>query len=245
MSGSLFATGIGNGRTNQDYYGSVSSVFPDASPDLVSYAEQAAQANGVPVSLFLSQIGVESSWNTNAPGGLTQITPATAANPGFGLGSLNTSTPEAQIDSAAQYDAALYNATGSWGGALTAYNAGYGNWLNGTATPTAAYQNLIDQANNTYGQGFNGSGVPVNQASYATGPSGGSDYPLDAQANPYGASGWLQSINPAHWIVGLETWAENGAIKVAVILVGLVFLVAGLFILGGGKPRDVIALAAE
>lgn len=92
--------------------------------ELQAYAAQAAQREGVPVNMFLWQIGKESSWNPNArnplPGstatGLGQFTAATAKD--FNLNPLD---PYASLDAAAKYDAQLYKKTGSWGAALEKY----------------------------------------------------------------------------------------------------------------------------
>lgn len=88
--------------------------------DYQATAAAAAQANGVPVPLFLWQIGQESSWNPNAmngnAAGIAQFMPSTAKS--FGINPLD---PTSSLNAAAQYDAQLYKQTGSWQGALTSY----------------------------------------------------------------------------------------------------------------------------
>lgn len=85
-------------------------------------AVSAANKYGVPVNMFLWQIGKESSWNPNAKNpkssatGIAQFTAATAKD--FNLNPLD---PYASLDAAAKYDAMLYKKTGSWQGALEKY----------------------------------------------------------------------------------------------------------------------------
>lgn len=89
--------------------------------DLQAYAVQAAQANNVPVNMFLWQIGQESSWNPNAVNGqyqgLGQIGPAAAQDTGLA----NPFDPQANLDAAAKYDAMMFQQTGNWQDALTKY----------------------------------------------------------------------------------------------------------------------------
>lgn len=90
--------------------------------ELQAYAAQAAQREGVPVNMFLWQIGKESSWNPNATNpnstasGIAQFTKGTASD--FNL---NPFDPYASLDAAAKYDAQLYQKNGSWGAALEKY----------------------------------------------------------------------------------------------------------------------------
>jgi hypothetical protein len=90
-------------------------------------AAQDAQTYGVPTNLFLAQIQQESSFNPDpsggvSGGGIAQIQPATANNPGYGLSSVNPLDPTAALAFAAQYDAALYQANGdNWVTALQKY----------------------------------------------------------------------------------------------------------------------------
>lgn len=87
-------------------------------------AVAAANRYGVPVDMFLWQIGQESSWNPNArnplpgstSGGLAGFIKPTAD--AFGIDRFN---PEQALDAAAKYDAQLYKQTGSWKAALTKY----------------------------------------------------------------------------------------------------------------------------
>lgn len=85
-------------------------------------AVAAANKYGVPVNMFLWQIGKESSWNPNAKNpnssatGIAQFTKATAQD--FGIDPLD---PYASLDAAAKYNAQLYKREGSWQGALESY----------------------------------------------------------------------------------------------------------------------------
>ena len=86
------------------------------------YAVSAAQKYGVPVDMFLWQIGQESGWDPNARNpkstatGLGQFVKGTAE-----MFKINPLDPYASLDAAAKYDAQLYRETGSWKGALERY----------------------------------------------------------------------------------------------------------------------------
>ncbi len=117
--------------------------------DLQAYAAQAAQANGVPVNMFLWQIGQESGWNPNATNststatGLGQFVQGTAAQ--FGI---NPTNPYQSLDAAAKYDAQLYQQNGGdWAGALRQY----GTLANASSDTMAQFQNALgaDQAPQT------------------------------------------------------------------------------------------------
>lgn len=92
--------------------------------DYKAYAAAAAKREGVPVDMFLWQIGKESSWNPNAKnpiegntsGGIAGFIDGTAKQ--FGIDKWN---PYQSIDAAAKYDAQLYKQKGSWEAALTSY----------------------------------------------------------------------------------------------------------------------------
>ena len=108
--------------------------------DYQNYAVQQANAYGIPPSLFLWQIGQESGWNPNAQsttssaGGLGQFINSTAAQ--FGI---NKFDPYQSLQAAAQYDALLYQQTGSWQGALTKY----GTLANAPSSVMQSFQNVM------------------------------------------------------------------------------------------------------
>jgi TrbL/VirB6 plasmid conjugal transfer protein/Transglycosylase SLT domain len=93
--------------------------------DLQAIGQAAAAKYGVPWNIFQAQIQGESGWNPNigcnATGacGLGQFIPGTAAQYG-----VNVSDATSSLYGAAQYDAALFQQTGSWAGALTKYTGG-------------------------------------------------------------------------------------------------------------------------
>lgn len=110
--------------------------------ELQAAAVSAANKYGIPVNMFLWQIGKESSWNPNAknpaPGstatGLGQFIATTAKD--FNLNPLD---PIASLDAAAKYDAMLYKQTGSWQGALEKYGTLHG----ATAIDMAGFQGAL------------------------------------------------------------------------------------------------------
>lgn len=97
--------------------------------------QNASQQTGVPLSL-LSAVAQQETGGTNNPDiavsstgavGLMQILPSTAASPGYGITPLASSLltdPNTNATFAAQYLQALYNKTGSWAGAISAYSGG-------------------------------------------------------------------------------------------------------------------------
>lgn len=98
-----------------------------ATGNLRAAAVQAAQANGVPVNVFLALVNQESGWNTNAVSGvgacgLTQLMPATAR----ALGVSNPSDPVQNLNAGARYLGEQIRTFGSLPLALAAYNAGPG-----------------------------------------------------------------------------------------------------------------------
>lgn len=95
-------------------------------------ARYQAQRAGVPEDLFLALVQQESGFNPNARSsagafGYTQVMPATAKSPGFGVAPLRNNSPEENMRFGADYLKAMLN---RYGGnvpkALAAYNAGPG-----------------------------------------------------------------------------------------------------------------------
>ena len=93
----------------------------------------ASSQTGVPVAILRAQALQESSGNVNArnpsgAGGLYQILPSTARDPGYGITPLSDADrfdPDKSAMFAAQYDKALYNANGqNWNAALSQYSGG-------------------------------------------------------------------------------------------------------------------------
>lgn len=96
---------------------------------LKSYAEQQANAYGVPPQLFTNLISTESGWNPYAVGaageqGIAQLMPGTA--PG-----INRFDPFQSLAFSAQLLRSYFDRFGSWDMAVAAYNAGpRGNFSN-------------------------------------------------------------------------------------------------------------------
>lgn len=98
-------------------------------------AAEIARAYGIPEDLFIRQIEVESGFNPRAvspagAGGIAQIMPATARQPGFGITPISDQDrfdPEASLRFGAQYMRAMLDRyDGDQARALAAYNAGFG-----------------------------------------------------------------------------------------------------------------------
>lgn len=100
-----------------------STAAPTTAANLIAYAQQEAQANGLDPSIFVRQIQEESGFNPNAyspasgASGIAQI--VTAGHPG-----VNPWDPYAAISYAAQLDASYVKQFGSYDLMLAAYNAG-------------------------------------------------------------------------------------------------------------------------
>lgn len=93
-------------------------------PDYHAIAAQKAAQYGVPVSVFLKQIGQESGFSPTAHSsagadGIAQFIPSTAKAYG-----VNTRDPVSSLDGAARMDATLIKQYGSVARALSAYNSG-------------------------------------------------------------------------------------------------------------------------
>lgn len=171
----------------------------------------AANAYGIPSSLFTAQIGQESSFNPNAQNGnatgIAQFMPGTAASLG-----VDPTDPISSLYGAAKYDAQLYSQYGSWQTALQKY----GTTAGGNAPNVNA---LAEQA--------------------------------DAGAS------WLNSIpfigSPLANLVNTSnpvksTTQELGSLldivtnvpRVISIVVGLILLIAGLFMLGARPAVQIV-----
>ena len=115
--------------------------------DLVALATEKAQKYGIPVSLFLAQIQLESSWDVYAVSsagaqGLGQLMPDTAA----GLGCDDPFDPEQNLEASAKYMHGLYEQFGDWNYALAAYNGGPNSITPGEPLPGWA-QEYIELVN--------------------------------------------------------------------------------------------------
>jgi hypothetical protein len=215
---------------------------PQSSP-YYNDAVAAAQQYGVPVNLFLNQISVESGWNPTAINpssgatGIAQFLPSTASNAGYGISPFDPTNPSASLNAAAQYDSALYAQTGSWGQALAAYAQGLGNVQNGNAYNNLSpqYQQLVQQA-----QQYDAQGNPANGSNYYSGNYPGNGYG-GVIANANGGSNTGSSGTGI--LSGFQGWLAQSAGNVVIVILGVVFVAGGLFLLGGGKPSQLIAAA--
>lgn len=177
--------------------------------DLYSpYATQMAQQYGVPTNLFLWQIGQESSWDPNAhnstPGstatGLGQFINSTAQS--FGIDPTN---PYQSLQAAAQYDAQLYNQTGSWPAAMQAY----GTTSGGTQIPSGVLDTATSGVDATIQRllGIYSTRAPAEAAGV------GNQAELDAWNSSWGGA-----------ISKFETWISGGIERVGIVILGIVII---------------------
>jgi soluble lytic murein transglycosylase-like protein len=106
--------------------------WPSGSEPYQGAIKQAAQANGVPVSILAWLFWKESRYNPDIIDGtirsrvgalgIAQFMPATAEDEG-----IDPLDPSQAIPAAASYLARLYRSAGTWAAALAAYNWGIGN----------------------------------------------------------------------------------------------------------------------
>lgn len=158
-------------------------------------ARRIAAEEGVDPALFMGLIQQESQWNPQARSpvgafGLTQIMPATAANPGFGLRGLSgdqLNDPIAQLRFGARYLKTMLNRyDGNVDKALASYNWGAGNVDKYGVDPdsmpaeTRGYLHKVKG----FADDFGTSGNP-----YAIKPSVGDDYGTSALGT-YGYDGY-------------------------------------------------------
>lgn len=206
--------------------------------DLQDYATRQATAFGIPPSLFLWQLGQESSWNPNATSdagvhlGIGQFDLPTAAQ--FGL--TDRTNPYASIDAAAQYDAQLYAQTGSYQKMLAGYGTAFTpsspQSVNDAATAainnsaaTNYFSRLWDGILNSFGFG---PGVPTLHAD-------GTVTPASPNNNQRG------NILDVGSAVSLQGWLTRGT----AIFVGLILIAGGVYLFGAGRAPLIIKEALK
>lgn len=100
--------------------------LPEGPSELRTIAIQAANAHGLPQSLFLRLVAAESAWNPRAISpkgavGLAQLMPSTARDL-----NVNPHDPRQNLLGGAKYLRMQFERFGTWELALAAYNAGPG-----------------------------------------------------------------------------------------------------------------------
>lgn len=188
--------------------------MPFSVPVLQDYAKQAAAQYGVPESLFLWQIGQESSWNPNAYNannggtpaiGIAQFQPATAQQYG-----VNPYDPVSSLFGAAKYDAALHDKYGTWNSALTHYGT-----IHDSKTAVAAQSALM---------GNGGSGNAPNASDY----SSFSDWTADYSKWAKKLLSWTPAGIAADGVDAVASGAENYAKRIAIALLGISLIWVGV-----------------
>jgi soluble lytic murein transglycosylase-like protein len=102
----------------------IAEGFVATTAELKTYAEQQANAYGIPPDIFLNLITTESNWNPSAISpanaqGIAQLEPGTAPN-------IDRFNPFESLKFAAQLLSSYFAKYGDWSLALAAYNAGPG-----------------------------------------------------------------------------------------------------------------------
>jgi len=178
--------------------------------DYRALATKAAQERGIDPNLYLALIQQESGFNPTAESpvgayGLTQVMPATASDPGWGIAPLsNRDDPNEQIRFGADYlDAMLGRYDGDTSKALAAYNWGAGNadkWdgdLSSLPEETQGYiRNITANAGLPDGPTLSraGAGLPLDTRGY---PDKGRDMPPEIPSfyeDEY-ADNWLGRVS--------------------------------------------------
>lgn len=109
--------------------------------DYKQLADQMADRFGVSRDLFRGLIQQESGWNPQAQSrvgafGLTQVMPATAKQPGYGVRPMQSNDPQEQLRFGAEYLSKMLDLNGGdIDKALASYNAGYGAVLKAGGVP--------------------------------------------------------------------------------------------------------------
>lgn len=192
-------------------------------------AVNAANAFGVPANLFTAQIGQESSFNPTAQNGnaygIAQFMPATAQQYG-----VNTSDPTSSLYGAAQYDSTLYSQYGSWQTALQKY----GTTANGAAP---SVDSLAQQADAVNQAGFNGI-IPDPFA--ALGSAGDA-----VMSGVSGATNTVKAVADGAASVGTLLGIITDIPRMITLIIGLLMLGAGLIMLRGGSPVEVVTNIAK
>lgn len=146
---------------------------------------QTANQYGVPPSIALAVATKESGLQHYTPGGnviqgdggaavgLFQLHIAAAND--VGVGDAGRYDPLTNIQGGVQYLRRMYQLTGSWEGALEAYNGGIGNWQAGSVSTAAqGYAKSVLSRAQTYGTVPSGGSGPTTPLTPAPGYSSGS-----------------------------------------------------------------------
>lgn len=182
-----------------------------------STALAAAQQFGVPSELFVAQIGQESGFNPSARNGnaygIAQFMPGTAAQYG-----VDVTDPLSSLYGAAKYDAKLYSQYGSWQSALQHY----GTTANGNAPSVDAAAAGADNK-----PGILGTALGIGR--FLIDPTQWS--PSSASKDIKQGQGWEAALDSLLAIL-------TDLPRMATLIVGLILLLAGLFMLGN---RTIVA----
>ena len=209
--------------------------MPATVGQMQDYASQVANQYGIPNNIFQNVVSTESSWNPNAVSskgaiGLGQLMPGTAANLG-----VNPYDWQQNLQGTGQYLSQLYNKFGNWVDAVAAYNAGPGriqSVLNGNSTLPTETQNYVQKVfGDSLGQGSFSSAL----SNFLTGgnAANGGLQPTD-----------IKLPNPLSWMQAIANFfSMNTAARLGAFGIGLVFLIAAVFVLVSGSKtvREVVS----
>lgn len=209
---------------------------------------QYATVWNIPTNIFSALIGQESGFNPSAYNqssgatGIAQILPSTAANPGYGLQSVDPTDPNASLSFAAQYLNKFYNMFGNWSQALLAYNKGPGYAAaNPNETPypnVASIQTALAGAN-----GSSSAGYALASATGTGSLSGGYIAPDGSYVPPQAIPGVTPDPNAppliagqgssgvTEYFQGLLSDIEGWITQAGLIVVGIIVIAGGLYLL--------------
>lgn len=187
---------------------------------------QASQAYGVPAPLLAAQLQQESSFNPLAYNplsgatGIAQFLPSTASSLG-----IDPTDPVQSIFGAAQYDAQLYQKSGSWLSALQSYGTIPSA---GPLTPGQQQVAAIAQAADQGGLGgFFNPDMALGGANTGAGSGGNSSFPWWPDLGGIGSSIGSALNAPSNIASAIGSYAERGL----AILLGLVLIGGGIYLL--------------
>jgi hypothetical protein len=206
----------------------------DLLSDLLSGEAAADSYYGFPPGTMAALGASESSQGTNlgSLGNIFQVTPATAAQPGYGLSSVNGNDPM----STGAYLSALFNGPGqgNMASTMSLYQTGYPN-PGYTGNPAMA--GFLGSL--TGGGGAGGVGGATSLLGGAGGGSGGSGGSSSSSGTKVQSTSTTDCFfSPACWFTTLENWAAPLAGRAALILLAVMLIIGAALLFAARTIED-------